>query len=47
MWRRTEVAIVLRLFGREFFAFQVSLDALVVLTDALLEDTIVSWGEEE
>lgn len=38
---------MLRLFGRELFAFQVSLDAPVVLTDALIADTIVSWGEEE
>lgn len=41
------MAIVLRLFGRELFAFQLSLDAPVVLTDALIEDAIVSWGEEE
>lgn len=41
------MAIVLRLFGRELFAFQVSLDAPVVLTDALLEDTIASWTEDE
>ena len=41
------MAIVLRLFGRELFAFQVSLDAPVVLTDALLDQTIVAWGEGE
>lgn len=41
------MAVVLRLFGRELFAFQVSLDAPVVLTDALIEDTVLTWEAEE